>query len=150
MELHYWMLWLVLAAAFIVGEMFTAGFFLLWFGIGAAVACVLALLGLEAGWQWGSFVVISGLLFTISRRFSERFTKKQPSGVGADRNIEKTGRVLEEINNMKNTGRVLLEREEWRATSESGAVIPEGEEVVVTRMDGTHLIVNRVEKGDKQ
>ena len=148
MELRYWMLWLVLAAAFIVGEMFTAGFFLLWFGIGAAVSCILALLGLGAGWQWGSFIVISGILFLVSRKFSERFTKEQPPGVGADRNIDKTGRVLEEINHTENTGRVLIEREEWRASSEAQDIIPEGAEIVVTRMDGTHLIVKRVKKGE--
>ncbi|MFH1941612.1 MAG: NfeD family protein [bacterium] len=97
MEFKIWMLWMALAAVFIIGEMFTAGFFLLWFGIGAAVAGVLALLGVGAGWQWGSFVVLSGILFGISRRFAERITKKQPPGIGADRFIGKQCVVLETI-----------------------------------------------------
>ena len=46
MELNYWWIWMILAALFVVGEIFTAGFFLLWFGIGAAVSGVIALLGL--------------------------------------------------------------------------------------------------------
>ena len=44
MEVKAWMIWMIFAAVFIVGEMFTAGFFLLWFGIGAGVAGLLALL----------------------------------------------------------------------------------------------------------
>jgi len=146
--MEYWMLWLALAAICIVGEMFTAGFFLLWFGIGAAVACVLAVVGMSTGWQWASFIVISGVLFLVSRKFSEKLTKKQPPGIGADRNIGKQGVVLEEINNENSTGRLRLEREEWRAESENDEVIPSGEKVIVVRLDGTHLIVKRVEKGD--
>lgn len=143
-----WLIWMILAAVFIVGEIFTAGFFLLWFGVGAAVAAVLALLDCSAGWQWGSFVVVSGVLFVVSRRFAERFTKKQPPGIGADRFIGKEGIVLEEVDNIKDAGRVRLGKEEWRAESESGEVIPEGTRVSVSRLDGTHLVVRILEKGE--
>ena len=46
MEFEIWWIWMAIAALFIVGEIFTQGFFLLWFGIGAAVAGFLAILGL--------------------------------------------------------------------------------------------------------
>ncbi len=142
-----WIIWFVFAAIFIVGEILTAGFFLLWFGIGAAIAGVLAILGFNAGWQWGAFIVVSGILFAISRRFAERFTKKQPPGIGADRFIGEVGVVLEEIDNIKNTGRVRIEKEEWRADSATGEIIKEGEKVKVVRMDGTHVVVKIIEEG---
>jgi membrane protein implicated in regulation of membrane protease activity len=148
MAMKAWWIWMVLAAIFIVGEIFTAGFFILWFGIGAAVAGFLALLGLGAGWQWGSFVAVSGVLFVVSRRFAERFTKKQPPGIGADRFIGKKGVALEEIDNMKNTGRVRLDREEWRAESDTGEIIPQGAKVTVVRLDGVHLIVTVSKEGE--
>ena len=132
---------MIIAAIFIVGEIFTMGFFLLWFGVGAAIAGILAILGLGIGWQLGAFVVISGVLFVVSRRFAERFSKKQPPGIGADRFIGKECVVLEEIDNMKNTGQVRLKKEEWRADSETGEVIAVGTRVEVTRLDGTHLVV---------
>ena len=56
MEFQIWWIWMAIAALFIIGEIFTQGFFLLWFGIGAAVAGVLAILGLGVGWQLGAFV----------------------------------------------------------------------------------------------
>ena len=148
MAANIWWIWMVIAAVFVIGEIFTAGFFLLWFGIGAAAAGILAILGLGAGWQWGTFVVISGVLFAISRRFSERFTKKQPPGIGADRFIGKEGVVLEEIDNIKSTGRVQLKKEEWRADSDTDEVIPVGKRVKVTRLDGTHLIVKTSKEGE--
>jgi len=147
-EFKIWMAWMIFAAACIIGEIFTAGFFLFWFGIGALVAGVLAILGLSAGWQWGAFIVISGVLFAVSRRLADRMTKKQPPGIGADRAIGKEGLVLEIIDNIKNSGRVRLDKEEWRAESETGDVIAKGERVIVIRLDGTHLVVKPVTKGE--
>lgn len=141
MSMNIWWIWIILAAAFIVGEIFTAAFFLLWFGVGAAVAGVLALLGASLGWQLGVFIVVSFTLFAVSRKFADRFTKKQPPGIGADRFIGEPCIVLEEIDNDKNTGRVRMGREEWRAESESGKVLGAGIKVVVTRISGTHLVV---------
>lgn len=146
MIIKIWWIWMIIAAFFVLGEIFTAGFFLLWFGIGAAVAGLLAMFGLSFGWQLGAFVVVSGVLFVVSRRFAERFSKKQPAGIGADRFIGLRGIVLEEIDNDKNTGRVRLKKEEWRADSETGEVIPVGKKVEVTRIDGTHIVVKTLKE----
>ena len=141
MPIKIWYIWMIIAALFVVGEIFTAGFFLLWFGIGAAAAGVLALFGLGYGWQLGAFVIVSGVLFVVSRRLAEKFSKKQPPGIGADRVIGKVGTINEEIDNAKNTGCVRLKKEEWRAESHTGDIIPVGSRVEVIRMDGTHLVV---------
>jgi len=144
MEFQSWWLWLALAAVFVIGEIFTAGFFLFWFGMGSAAAGILALLGLGPGWQWGAFIVVSGVLLAVSTRFAERYSKKQPPGIGADRFSEligKRGVVIEEINHQKNTGLIRIEKEEWRADSETSGVIPMGERVEVMKVAGTHLIV---------
>ena len=148
MEFQFWWIWMALAALFIIAEIFTMGFFILWFGIGAAVAGVLAILGLNAGWQWGSFVVVSGVLFAATRRLAERLTKKQPPGVGADRFIGKMGVVLESVDNIKNTGRVRIDKDRWRADSDSDEVIPVGKRVKVVGLDGTHLVVQTLKEGD--
>ena len=141
MTAEYWWIWMIIAAVFVVAEILTAGFFLLWFGVGAAVAGLLALLGLGPAWQLTIFVIVSAGLFMSSRRFAERFTQKQPAGVGADRFIDKRGVVIEAIDRASNTGRVRIDREEWRADSETGAPIDNGTNVVVTRVDGTRVIV---------
>jgi membrane protein implicated in regulation of membrane protease activity len=146
MVIKIWWVWIAIAAFFVVAEIFHMGFFLLWFGVGAAVAGILSLLGFGMGWQLLSFIVVSAVLFAVSRRFAERFTKKQPPGIGADRFIDKKGVVIEEINNLKNTGRVRIGKDEWRADSDTGEVISPGQTVEVIKVEGTHLIV-KVSKG---
>jgi len=136
-----WLIWMIVGAVFFVGEIFTAGFFLLWFGVGAVVAGVLALLGFRTAWQWAAFAVVTAVLTIISRRFADRFTTQQPSGIGADRFLGQKGVVLEAIDNTKNTGRVRIAQDEWRANSDSGEPIPEGKTVEVTRLEGTRVVV---------
>jgi len=141
MEFEIYWLWFGLAALFIVGEIFTEGFFLLWFGIGAALSGVLAMLGVGPAWQWAAFVVVSGVLLAVSRRFADRFTHKQPPGIGADRLIGRKGVVLEDIDNLQNVGRVRIDKEEWRAESADDAKVAVGTRVEVVRLDGTHAVV---------
>jgi membrane protein implicated in regulation of membrane protease activity len=145
---NYWWIWFILAGLFAIFEIFTAGFFMLWFGIGAAVAGLMAILGVGVIWQWVAFIVISGILIAVSRRFAERITRKQPPGIGADRFIGKIGIVLEDVNNIENVGRVRIDKDEWRADSENEDIIPKGTRVIVTRLDGTHLIVKTHKKGE--
>lgn len=148
MAFESWWAWMILAAVFVIGEMLTAGFFLLWFGIGAALAGVLDLLGLSVGWQFAAFILISGSLFAVSRRFAERFTQKQPPGIGANRLIGKKGVVIERIDNIKSSGRVTIDGEEWRAQSESGDAIPADTTVEVVAVDGTRLVVKRLKEDE--
>ncbi|MGB2696267.1 MAG: NfeD family protein [Candidatus Zixiibacteriota bacterium] len=141
MEIKIWWIWMAIAAFFVIAEIFTMGFFLLWFGVGALAAGILAIMGLAMGWQLAAFVVVSFVLFAISRSFAERFTKTQPPGIGADRFVHKKGVVIEEIDNIKNIGRVRIGKDEWRADSDTDEIIPEGKNVEVIRVEGTHLIV---------
>lgn len=137
---------MVLAALFLVAEIFTAGFFILWFGVGAAVAGVLALLGLGPLWQWGAFVVVSGSLLPLSRRFAQAVTKDQPPGIGADRNIGLEGVVLQEIDNNTALGQIRINDDQWRARSSSGETIPLGCKVKVVSQEGTYLLVTPVQE----
>ena len=44
----YWILWCILGAILIVAEIFTSGFVLLWFGIGALVAAFAGFVGIDS------------------------------------------------------------------------------------------------------
>ncbi len=147
MNPEFWWIWMIFAAVLIVGEIFTAGFFLLVFGIGAAVAGVLALLDVGSVWQWIAFIVVSFVSFLASRRFAERVSKEQPPGIGADRFIGKECVVLEAIDIASNTGGVRMDKEEWRAESADGQGVPEGARVVVVAIEGTHLVVKQMTEG---
>jgi len=145
--MQVWLMWLILAAVLLIGEVFSAGFFLFWFSIGAAAAGLTALLGANEIVQLIIFVIVSGVLFVTGRKFANRVTKKQPPGIGADRFVGGIGIVLEEINLSANTGKIRLNQDSWRAVSENGEIVPVGASVKVLRVDGTRVIVQKTEKG---
>ncbi len=146
MELSTWIMWMILAAIFLVAEMFTAGFFILWFGIGAAAAGLAALAGLGSALQLLVFIVVSLVLFALSRRIGSKLTKEQPPGIGADRFRGLEAVVTEEIDNFHNRGRVRVAGEEWRAESADGDIIPAETRVYVRDVSGTRLIVQPIKK----
>jgi len=143
MHVEIWLMWLILAAVLMIGEVFTAGFFLFWFSIGAAAAGLTALLGANEIAQLIVFVVVSGVLFATGRKFANRVTKKQPPGIGADRFTGGIGIVLEEINTSANTGRIRVGQDSWRAESENDEIVHVGAAVKVLRVDGTRVIVQK-------
>ncbi len=145
-----WLLWMILGAILLIGEMLTVGFFLLWFSVGAFLAGAIALLGLSRFWQLLVFVVVSGVLFAISRKFAEKVTSSQPLGIGANRILGKEGIVLEEINNSQNTGKVRIDQDEWRADSDDGSIIPPGKRVKIIRVKGAHLVVEVIKESTEQ
>ncbi len=140
MEFWFW-LWLALAVLLSIAEIFTAGFFMLPFGIGAAVAAALAYFGVALAWQWTAFLGVSILLLFVLRRFSDRMTHEPPQKVAGDRLLHREGVVIERIDNHANTGRVRVNREEWLADSVDDLIIEHDARIRVTSVVGAHLIV---------
>lgn len=140
--------WFLSAAAFFIGEIFTAGFFLSCFGIGATAAGIVTLFDLHPIWQWLAFVVFSAISFAFARKFSENVTKKQPQGIGADRLIGVKGLVIEKIDNLEGIGHVKVENEVWKAISKNNEIIDKGEEIEVVDKKGVSLIVRKIKKGE--
>ncbi len=85
MEWGYLWLWIILAGVFLIGEIFTAGFFLLWFGVAAGVTAIVSIFGVATTWQLVTFVVLSLGLLMISRPFADKVSGEQPAGIGANR-----------------------------------------------------------------
>lgn len=140
MDLVRWV-WTIMAVAFFLAEIFTAGFVLACFGVGATAAAALAWLGFGPAAQLGTFVVTSIAAIFVSRPFAERVAPAQHPGVGADRAVGGTARVVERIDPAEGRGRVRFEAEEWRADSATGAPIDEDAVVEVVSVSGTRLRV---------
>ena len=62
-----WILWTVLGVVLVIAEVFTPGFVLLWFGIGALAAALAAFLGAGLAAQFILFIVVSSALTALSR-----------------------------------------------------------------------------------
>ena len=62
--------------------------------------------------------------------------------------IGSTGRVSVQIDNSKNTGRVMVYGDDWKAESEDDIVINIGEKVEITKINSTILTVKQIKKED--
>jgi membrane protein implicated in regulation of membrane protease activity len=139
--------WVGLAVLFLLGEIFTEGFALMWFGIGCAVGALLAFLKLPFWIQILAAIVVSSVLFALSRVFFKRVTRRAAQeGIAADRMIGKTGVVIERIDPITDSGLVRVAKEEWRADSENEEPIEAGTVVKVIRLDGVHVVVKPKEE----
>ena len=138
-------IWLGVAAGGALGELAIPGtFFVLSFAFGAALAAAVAFVDGELGLQWGVFVVGSGgalaALVPLGRRLAHPTSDEAQEG--ATRWVGRVGIVLEEIPAAPHaTGRVRIERDEWRAETDAGLRIAAGAEVEVLAVRGTRLVV---------
>ena len=140
MENEVWRwLWTCSAVVFSLAEVFTAGFFLLPFAIGAAAAAVLAWVDVHILWQWLVFFVGSAVSFVYLRRFVRRLDDDEQPRVGAKRLIDAQGRVIERVDEDAQTGMVRIGGEEWRASAAESIEVDT--RVMVTEIDGTRLVV---------
>lgn len=133
--------WTLLALGMGIGEIFTAGFFLLPFAIGAAAAAILAWLGVALLAQWLVFFGVSAIAFAYLRKFIDRQDNQVQPRIGANRWLEAKGVVLADIDPHSGYGMVRIDTEEWRAMSEDGSAIPAGTRIIVTDVQGSRLVV---------
>ena len=136
-------LWTIFAIVMGVGEIFTAGFFLLPFAIGAGAAAVLAWIGAGVLAQWLVFFGLSVFSLAYLRRFMNRQDEGEEPRVGANRWVGEEGTVLKDIDPVTDAGMVRVLSEKWRATA--AQPITTGERIIVTEIQGTRLTVERLE-----
>ena len=141
-EIWRWM-WTILAVVMAIGEIFTAGFFLLPFAIGATAAAILAWLNVVVLAQWLVFFGVSIFSLAYLRRFIGRQDEGEQPRVGANRWKGELGVVLHDIDPQTGSGMVRILNEEWRATAPQP--IPAGAQVIVTEVLGARLVVEQLE-----
>jgi membrane protein implicated in regulation of membrane protease activity len=123
-----------------IGEMITAGLFMLPFAIGAGAAAILAWFEVAIWAQLLTFLLVSIAALWGMRRFAWR-TSEPSYAVGAKRYVDAVGTVTEVVNRVSGTGRVRLDTEQWRATTDTDSTIEAGTEVTVVTVRGARLVV---------
>lgn len=158
MENLTWILWCVLGLALIVAEMFTSGFVLLWFGIGALAAAFAGLIGIDSiAIQFLIFILVSGGLTAASRTIFLKYFSKEKDGnslrSGAEALPGKIGTVVSSSRGALNEGAVKVFGSTWTAYPAAGeSPLEAGERVCVESVEGASIFVRRMddEKGWQQ
>ena len=133
--------WLVVFILLILIELATMGLTTIWFAGGAVAGFVASMLGANVVIQAAAFFAVSILLLFFTRPFAVRYINSNKTKTNVDGLIGQEALVLEEINNIRETGRARLEGKEWTARSMNDTVIPKDTVVTVERIEGVKLIV---------
>ena len=138
------LLWLALAVALVVGELYTGTFVFLMIAAGAGAASVIAAAGGGLGFQALVFSLVSILSLVGIRPIVRRRLHRQaePAPMGLEAIEGTTGLVLERVN--QDAGLIKIGGEMWSARSfDAAQVIEPGERVRVIEVKGAVAIVWR-------
>ncbi len=143
-----WVIWLVAAVIFAIGEIATTSFFLAPFAIGAAGAAGVSLVGAGTTVAWIVFVVATAVSFALVRPIARRHLR-QPAHTrtGTAALIGRSAMVAERIANDEGTGVVKLEGEMWTARAyDEDNVFEAGTKVEVIEIRGATALVVEQER----
>ena len=137
-----WILWVVLAGAFGVGEMLTNGFFLAPFAIAAAVAAAADAAGGEIA-AIVAFVAVALLTLTVVRPLVRSHITMPPQiRTGAAALVGRRAIVLERIANHEGVGCVRIDGDVWTARAlDEDHVIEAGTMVDIVQIKGATALV---------
>jgi len=148
-----WILWCILGAILIVAEIFTTGFVLLWFGIGALAAGFAGLVGINSVMvQFLIFAIVSIGLTAASRTLFVNYFAGQEGGgqlrTGVDALPGKIGTVVSSSRGAMNEGAVKVFGSTWTAYPAIGeSPLEAGERVRVESVEGASIFVRRIQEG---
>lgn len=133
--------YLILAVLFFIGEMFVMEFSLSCIGIGLLAGALVSWLGGGLWWQTGAFIVAAVAAFVGVRPFALKYLYRRAKHVktNAEALIGKEGVVETALDPAKNTGRVKVEGESWKAASQTPMAA--GSPCVVEKLNGVTLFV---------
>jgi membrane protein implicated in regulation of membrane protease activity len=148
-----WIIWTILGIVLIIAEVFTPGFVLLWFGIGALAAALAGLVGIDSlGLQFLIFTIVSVSLTAASRTIFVNYFSREKSGDSLKTGVEalpgKIGVVVSSSRGALHEGAVKVYGSTWTAYPEEGEEpLEAGDRVQVERVQGASIYVRRMGTG---
>lgn len=136
-----WVVWLILAVALGVAEIFTLTAALGLLGVASLLTALVAVLGLPVPLQLLVFVVASTAGLVLVRPIVRRhLDRRPPARFGVSALVGKSAYVVSEVTGRG--GRVRIGGEEWSARSyDETLVIPVGATVDVMEIEGATAVV---------
>jgi len=146
----FWVLWCILGAILIIAEIFTTGFVLLWFGIGALLAALASFIGIDSlVIQFLIFAGVSIALTAASRTIFINYFSRDKTEPGLRSGVDalpgKVGTVVSSSKGALNEGAVKVFGSTWTAYPAPGEQpLEAGERVCVENVEGASIYVRRV------
>ena len=140
-----WQFWLIVAGLFFVGEIFTLGFLIFWFGIGALFAMIVSFFTTNIIIQTTVFLITSTIFILATKPLVKKFVDVKNTNTNVFSIIGKKALVIKDIDPIHSSGQIKLNGEIWSAETENDEIIKEGSEVEVLKINGVKAIVKLVD-----
>ena len=139
-----WQFWLIIAGLFFVGEIFTLGFLIFWFGIGALFAMIVSFFTTNIIIQTTVFLITSTIFILATKPLVKKFVDVKKTNTNVFSIIGKKALVIKDIDPIHSSGQIKLNGEVWSAETENDEIIKEGSEVEVLKINGVKAIVKPI------
>ena len=138
------LIWLGILAVLLVIEAITAGLTTIWFAGGALIAAIASYVGAGVMAQILLFLCISLVLLIFTRPVAMKYFNKETIQTNANSLIGKKVVVIQDIDNLAQTGQVRINDIEWTArTADDSQKIGKGAVVLIEEIRGVKLIVKQ-------
>lgn len=142
-----WEFWAIIGSILLIIELFIPTLVALSLSVACFVTSIFAYVFdlTTLTMQLVIFSVTGLFLFLIIRPIALKlwFNKKPEIKTNVEALVGAEGMVTETIDNMNNTGRVLVMGDDWKAKSSNDDIIDKGSKVIVEKVDSTILIVKK-------
>ena len=136
-----WQYWLIAAGIFFVAEIFTAGFLVFWFGLGALIAMCVSFFIDDLIIQSIVFVVSSAILILATKPLVKKFLKSNDVKTNVFSIVGKKALVIKDIDSIDGKGQIKVDGEVWSAEGIDGMNIEKDTDVEIVKIDGVKAIV---------
>ena len=144
MEIMTW-LWIAVCVLLVILEATTAMLVCIWFVGGSAAALIVSLCGGPVWLQVVLFIAVSIGLLLLLRPFLKKQTNPHKVKTNVDAEIGKKAVVIERIDNLRGTGRIMVGSVDWTARSVDDTEIEAGAQVEICEIKGVRAYVKPVE-----
>lgn len=142
--MEVWHIWIIVSLVLVIVEIFTLGFAVICLAFGAVGGAVAAACDASLEMQLLAFAITSFLALVLVRPLLLRlFPKEEKVKTNANAIVGLKGVVCNAIEGVDG-GRVVVNGVDWKARSEDGGDIAEGEKVEVVAIDSIVLIVKKL------
>ena len=142
------LIWLGLFIILIVIELFTVGLTTIWFAIGSLAAMAANTLGGNLIIQIIVFFAVSVVLMIFTRPWAARHLNRNRLKTNYESKIGEIIRITERVDNLKQTGKSIVDGQEWTVRSQNNSeILEEGDLAKIISVSGVKLIVKKYEEG---
>lgn len=138
------LIWIGLFIILLIIEVFTVGLTTIWFAIGALAAAGANTLGANLTIQIIVFLAVSIVLMFFTRPWAAKHLNKNRLKTNYESKIGEVIKITERVDNLRQTGRSIVDGQEWTVRSQDNNVILEKDELAkVISVSGVKLIVEK-------